>query len=130
MPKIMGKSQIFDCFYLLFLLCGKAFFVPRIFSNTFSWPISRMRKSQNRGFSTFSTCYFYSVERLFFLCRISLNTFFLAYFAYNIKIKTLPVCDQNYGLFWKNPKFSTFLTCFYSLERLFFFLEYIQTHFD
>ena len=141
MPKIMGKSQIFDCFYLLFLQCGKAFFcsqniLEHIFLAYFAYEkISRLKNCQfltkTVDFPLFQLAIFIVWKGFFFLCRTSLNTFFLAYFAHNIKIKTLPVFDQNHGLFWKNLKFSTILTCcFYSLERVFSFLEYIQTHFD
>ena len=41
------------------------------------------------------------------------------------------IFDENHGLtLWKNLNFLTFLTsCFYSLERRFFVLEYRKTHF-
>ena len=77
------------------------------------------------------TCCFYSLERLLFLSRIFSDTFFLSFFAYVKKMEKLPIFDQNqWQPLWKNPKFLTFLTCcFYSVERLFYFLEYFQTHF-
>ena len=39
-------------------------------------------------------------------------------------MEKLPIFNQN---LWKNPNFSTVLTCFYGPDRLLFFLEYSQT---
>ena len=61
---------------------------------------------------------FFKVWKGFFLSRIFSNTFFGPILAI---IKRRKNC-QFLTKLWKSPKFSTFLTsCFYSLERLFFF---------
>ena len=55
----------------------------------------------------------------------------LAYIAQKKKVEIWPFLDQNHGLtLWKNVHFSIFETsCFYSLERRFFVLEYDKRHF-
>ena len=60
---------------------------------------------KNSNFSTFLTCCFYSLERLF-LSLEYLETQLPGVFCLKEK---LPIFDQNHGL-WKNPDFSTFLT--------------------
>ena len=66
-----------------------------------------------------------------FLFQNIVKDIFLAYIAQKEKFEKWPFLDQNHGLpLWKNVNFSTFQNfCFYSLERLFFVLEYRKKHF-
>ena len=54
--------------------------------------------------------------------------FFLPYFAKNENVEQIPLLDQNHGVtpLEKGEIFDFLIPCFYSLERLFFFLEYRQ----
>ena len=78
-------------------------------------------------FFFFFTPWLQSLERRFFFYNID-RDFFLPYFAKNENVQQIPLVDQNYGVtpLEKGEIFYFLIPCFYSLERLFFFLEYQQ----
>ena len=86
---------------------------------------------KNVNFSTFWTSWFYSLERRFFVVKYG-KRYFPA--LYCLKKRSWINCHfwiKSMGQpLWKNVNFSSFWTsCFYSLERPFFFLEYHKRHF-
>ena len=91
-----------------------------------------MRKWKNVNFSTFWTFCFYSLERSFFVLEYRKRHFRVLYCLKKKKFEKWPFLHQNHGLTpLKNVKFSNFWTsCFYSLERRFFVLEYRKRHFS
>ena len=74
---------------------------------------------------------FYRVVRRFFALEYH-KRHFPGLYCLKKNLEKPTFLDQNYGLtLWKNVNFSTFLTsCFYSLERRFFALEYHKRHFS
>ena len=85
---------------------------------------------KNVNFWTFWTCCFYSLERRFFVLEYHKRHFPTVY-CLKKKLEKCPFLDQNHGLTpLEKCNFSTFWTsCFYSLERRFFALEYGKRHF-
>ena len=81
-------------------------------------------------FRLFQVLVFIAQKGVFSLQNI-VKTFSYPIFPEKTKLEKWPFLDQNYGLpLWKNVNFSTFSTsCFYSLERRFFALEYRKRHF-
>ena len=65
---------------------------------------------------------------VFFFYNIDRDFFFFPYFAKNENVQQIPLVDQNHGVtpLEKGEIFDFLIPCFYSLERLFFFLEYQQ----
>ena len=82
-------------------------------------------------FLDFITLLFFSLERAFFYSRISWKTFSLPIWPKKRVWKNGHFCTKMMGLpLWKKVNFSTFWTsCYYSLERLFFVLEYPERNF-
>ena len=84
---------------------------------------------KNVNFSPFLTSCFYSIERRFFFLRYC-KTHFMADVWENENMEKWRSFDQNDGL-WKNLSFSTFWTsCFYSLGRPIFAVEYRKTRME
>ena len=98
------------------------------------WPFL----DQNHGLTPLEKCQFFDFFNFFFLqprnaffrSRISYKTFAWPILPEKRKLEKWPFLDQNHGLTpLKKVDFSTFLTsCFYSLERPFFVLEYRKIH--
>ena len=95
------------------------------------WPFLDQNDGKNVNFSTFWTSRFYSLERCFFV---------LEYHKRHVPcLYCLKKKSWKNGNFWtiamgqpslKNINFSTFWTsCFYSVERRFFVIEYPERHF-
>ena len=83
---------------------------------------------KNLNFSTFSTSCFYSLERRFFVLDYR-KRYFPGQYCLKKKVGKMPIFGPKPWV-WKNVNFWTFLTsCFYSLERRFFVLEYHKRHF-
>ena len=75
-------------------------------------------------FWVFEVLFFDSLERRFFVLEYRKRDFCGLYFVKKKELKKWPFLGQNHE-FWKNVNFSTFWTsCFYSLVRRFFVLEY------
>ena len=81
-------------------------------------------------FSTVWNCYFYSLERRFFVLEYH-ERHFPGLYCLKKKVWKMPLVDQNHGFTpLEKVEFSTVWTsCFYSLERRFFVLEYNERHF-
>ena len=79
----------------------------------------------------FWTSCFYSLERRFFVLKYHKTHFPGLYCLKKKSSKNGHFWTQTMGYpLWKNVNFSTFWTsCFYSLERRFFVLEYQNRHF-
>ena len=85
---------------------------------------------KNGHFSNFWTSCFYSLERRFYVLEYH-KRHFPGLCCLQKKFEKSPFLDTNHGIppLEKWP-FSTFWTsCFYSLERRFFVLEYRKIHF-
>ena len=84
---------------------------------------------KNVNFSIFWTSCFYSPERRFFLLEYPKRHFTGLYYLQK-KLEKWPFLDHKHGLTpWKNVNFSSFWTsCFYTLKRRFFLLEYPKRH--
>ena len=99
------------------------------------WPFL----DQNHGLTPFEKCqffdfldvFFYSLERCFFVVEYRKRHFPGLYCLKKICWKNGQFFSKTMGSpLWKNVNFSSFWTsCFYSLERLFFVLEYRKRHF-
>ena len=99
------------------------------------WPFL----DQNHGLTPFEKCqffdfldvFFYSLERCFFVVEYRKRHFPGLYCLKKICWKNGHFFSKTMGSpLWKNVNFSSFWTsCFYSLERLFFVLEYGKKHF-
>ena len=117
------RNRHFPGLYCLKTKVGKmAIFGPKPWINPM-W--------KNVNFSTFWTSCFYPLERRFFVLEYH-KRHFPGLYCLKKKLENWPFLDQNHGLkpFGKNVNFSTFWTsCFYSLERRFFILEYRKRHF-
>ena len=99
-------------------------FGPKPWTNVPLW--------KHLNFSSFSTSCFYSLERCFFSLEYHKTHFpgldFLK--KEDGKITNFGPKPWTNVPLWTNPNFFTFSTsCFYSLERCFFYLEYHKTHF-
>ena len=82
------------------------------------------------NFSTFWTSCFYSLEWRFFVLEYSKRHFPGLYCLKKIGKMAIFGPKPWVKPFWKNVNFSTFWTsCFYSLERRFYFPEYRKRHF-
>ena len=86
---------------------------------------------KNVNFSTLWTSCFYSLERRFLVLKFLKRHFPGLYFIKK-SWKNGHLWTKNHGLtLWKNGNFWTFLSsCFYSIERRFFVLEYRKRHFS
>ena len=94
---------------------------------------------QNHGLTPLEKCpffnflnlFFYSLERRFFVLEYRKGHFPMLYCRKKKRWKNGHFRANTMGYsFWKNVNFSTFRTiCFYSLERVFFVLEYPKRHF-
>ena len=86
---------------------------------------------KNVNVSTFWRSCFYSLERRFSFPEYRKRHFPGLYCLKKKKLEKWPFLDQNYGLTpLKKCNFSTFhSSCFYSLERRFFDVEYRKRHF-
>ena len=94
-----------------------AIFEPKPWVNPFG---------KNVNFSTVWTSLFYSLERRFFVLEYHKRHFPNLYCLKN-KVGKMAIFGPKP---WENVNFSTFWTsCFYSLERRFFVLEYHKRHF-
>ena len=136
----------FFCF--LFLQSRKGFFLSRISLKTFFLPIlpkiKRWKKitflDQNHGLTPVEKGQFFDVfsflllqsRKACFLPRIWPETFFFPILPKIKRWKKIPFFDQNHGVtsLEKGQFFDFFASCFYSLERRFFFLEYRQRLFS
>ena len=149
---LFQKMSIFRLFELLvFIAQNSLFLFQNIIKDIFLAYIALEKKfgkwpslDQNHGLTPLEKCQFFNFWNFLFLqprkaifcSRISSNTFswpILAEKKVGKKAifgpKPWPFLDQNLAL-WKNVNFSTFGTsCFYSLERPFFVLEYHEIHF-
>ena len=86
---------------------------------------------KNVNFSTFWTSCFYCLERRFFLLKYRKRHFPVLY-RLKKKVGKMAIFEPKpwEKTLWKNVNFSTVWTsCFYSLERRFFVLEYRERHF-
>ena len=83
------------------------------------------------NFSTFWTSCFQCLERRFFVLKYHKSHFPGLYYQKKKSGNNSHFWTKKHGLtLWKNVNFSTFLTsCFYSLEGVFFVLEYRKRHF-
>ena len=91
----------------------------------------RLTPLEKGQFFDFFASRFYSLERRFFFLEYR-QRLFLPYFAKNENVEQIPLVDQNHGVtpLEKGEIFYFLSPCFYSLERLFFFLEYRQRFFS
>ena len=85
---------------------------------------------KNVYFSPFSTSCFYSLKRRFFLLEYHIRHLLGLYCLKKQSWKNGHFWTKNKRHpLWKNVKFSTLSTsCFYSLERRFFVLQYLIRH--
>ena len=81
-------------------------------------------------FRVFEPLFFFSLERRFFVLEYH-KTHFSCLYCLKKKLEEWPFLNQNHGLTpLEKCEFSTFRTsCFDSLERRFFVLEYYKRHF-
>ena len=82
-------------------------------------------------FLDFITLLFFSLERAFFYSRISWKTFSLPISPKKKSLEKWPFSYQNDGLtpLEKGQFFDFWTSCYYSLERLFFVLQYPERNF-
>ena len=86
---------------------------------------------KNINFPSFWTCCFYSLERRFFVLEYRKRHFPILY-RLKKKVGKMAIFGREPWVnpVWKMSIFFTFWTsCFYSLERRFFVLEYHKRHF-